>query len=198
MTQKLDTGIRQEQIAQAALAVVARHGLAGLNVAAIAKLVGIVPSAIYRHFGGKDEVVEAVLGMVRERLLDNVRNVCAETSDPYERLHRLLERHLALIRANHALPRLVFSDEIYNGPPARRRMMFRTVRAYLDKVAGIVREGQEAGVVRADIEPATAAVMFLGLAQPAAILWHISSGTFDVVAHAEEAWRLFSETLRGA
>lgn len=198
MTQKLDTEIRQDQIAKAALAVVARHGLAGLSVAAIAKVVGLVPSALYRHFGGKDEVVEAVLAMVRDRLLDNVRLVCVEVQDPYERLHRLLARHIDLIKANHALPRLVFSDEIYNGPPARRRAMFRTIQAYLDRVGDVVREGQEAGLMRRDIEPLTAAVMFLGLVQPAAILWHISHGTFDVVAHAEAAWRLYADALRGS
>jgi hypothetical protein len=134
--------------------------------------------------------------MVRDRLLDNVRLVCAGSQDPYERLHRLLMRHVELIRANHALPRIAFSDEIYTGPPARRRAMFRTIQAYLEQVGDIVREGQAAGTVRPDIEPATVAVMFLGLVQPAAILWHISGGTFDVMAHAEGAWRVFAEMLR--
>jgi AcrR family transcriptional regulator len=196
MAEKLDTEIRQEQIAHATLAVVARRGLRGLSVSAIARHVGIVPSAIYRHFPGKDAVIDAVLALVRDRLLENVRAVCDETDDPFERLRRLLARHVALIRSNHALPRLVFSEEVYDGPPSRRRAMFRAVEAYLERVARIVAEGQARGLVRPDVEPAVASVMFLGLVQPAAILWHVSHGAFDVTAHADRAWPLFEEMLR--
>lgn len=196
MAEKLDTGIRREQIAHAALALVARQGLRHLNVAAIARAVGLVPSALYRHFPGKDEVIDAVLALVRDRLLENVRAVSAEVDDPFERLHRLLARHVALIRANQALPRLVFSEEVFDGPPARRRAMFRGIQAYLDGVAGIVAEGQASGAIRADVDPATVSVLFLGLVQPAAILWHVSEGGFDVTAHAERAWPVFAGMLR--
>ncbi|MBI2220156.1 MAG: helix-turn-helix transcriptional regulator [Acidobacteria bacterium] len=56
MALKLDTEIRQEQIAQAALAVVARHGIRRLSIASVARRVGIVPSAPYRHFENKDDL----------------------------------------------------------------------------------------------------------------------------------------------
>ena len=37
--------------------------------------------------------------------------------------------------------------------------------------------------------------MFLGLVQPAIILWLMSNQTFDVAGHAEQAWILFREML---
>ena len=94
---KTRTAIRQEQIAQAALALVARDGLKTLNIASLAKEVGVVPSAIYRHYRGKDAVLEVVLDLISQRLLENVEVVRRETPDPLERLHRLLERHVQLV-----------------------------------------------------------------------------------------------------
>jgi len=41
----------------------------------------------------------------------------------------------------------------------------------------------------------TAAVMFLGIIQPAAILWHISDATVDVSKHTEKVWKIFKESL---
>lgn len=196
MTQKLDTEIRQEQIATAALAVVAQHGLRRLNVARVARRVGLVPSAIYRHFKSKDDVIDTVLRMVRTRLLENVQAVRAEVADPFDRLRLLLDRHVQLIRENQALPRLVFSEEVYDGRPERRRAVFRTIREYLDQVGDIIQEGQAAGLMRTDLEPGTAAVMFLGLVQPAAILWQMSDGKFDVTRHTDRAWKVFAEALR--
>jgi hypothetical protein len=67
---------------------------------------------------------------------------------------------------------------------------------YLGQVAEIIREGQRAGHLRADLAPDTLSVMFLGLVQPAAILWLMSAGEFDIAGHAERAWLIFSEMIR--
>lgn len=75
-TEKLDTEVRQDQIAQAALSLVASHGLKGLSMTRVARRVGIVPSAIYRHFKDKDAVLNAAIGYIQKGLLDNVTVVC--------------------------------------------------------------------------------------------------------------------------
>jgi TetR/AcrR family transcriptional regulator, fatty acid metabolism regulator protein len=196
MALKLDSQVRQEQIAHAALAVVAQHGLKRLNIASVARRVGVVPSALYRHFKSKDAILDTVMGLVRERLLENVRVVTGTVSDPLEQLRVLLARHVQFIKENQALPRVVFSEEVYDGRPGRRRAMFRTIQTYLDRVADIVRDGQAKGLVRKDLDPGTVAVMFLGLIQPAAVLWQMSEGEFDVTAHAERAWKVFVEAIR--
>ena len=71
--EKLDTQIRREQIAEAALSLVADQGLRRLSVAAVARRVGLVPSGIYRHFKSKDEILAAVLDRIEARLLANVQ-----------------------------------------------------------------------------------------------------------------------------
>jgi AcrR family transcriptional regulator len=195
-TEKLDTRIRREQIVHAALMVVASEGLKRLSVARVARRVGIVPSALYRHFASKDDILDAVLLTVRERLIENVRAASEEGADTFGRLHALLNRHLALISAHPGLPRLVFSDDVYAGQPKRRALMFKGIGAYLDRVADIVRDGQQHGEVGADVAPAAAAVLFLGLVQPPAVLSHLSGGAFDAQTHAEQAWRLYEKALR--
>lgn len=196
MARKLDTEIRQEQIAQAALAVVARYGLRRLSIAQVARLVGVVPSALYRHFPSKDAIVDTVMGLVRERLLENARAVTDAVSDPFEQLRLLLKRHVQFIAEHQALPRIIFSEQLYEGRPGRRRAMLRTIQAYLEKVADIVRQGQAEGRIRKELDASTVAVMFLGLIQPAAILSHMSDGQFDVTGHTERAWAIFAEAIR--
>jgi len=189
------TEVRQEQIAQAALALIARNGVAGLSVAGVAKEVGVVPSGIYRHYRSKDEILDVVLDLISQRLLGNVQAVRVEVSDPLDRLHRLLLRHLELIRSNGGIPRVVLSEEIFAGQAKRRLKVYRMISSYLNEVAILVREAQANGRTRADVSPDAAAVMFLGLIQPAAILWMMSDGKFDIDQHAEHAWRLFSIML---
>ncbi len=189
--QRLGTQVRREQIAEAALALISERGLGGFSVAAVARRVGLVPSAIYRHFEGKGEVIDAVLELIRERLLRNVREACTESDDPLDCLRRILVRHIQLIRNNVGIPRVVFSEELYASRPGRKAQVYEVVTGYLGRLAEVVRRGQEAGRIRPELDPGTLSVLFLGLVQPSAILWHLSDGQFDVTKHTQRAWEIF-------
>lgn len=195
---KIKTEIRQEQIATAALALICRDGLKRLNVARVAREVGVVPSAIYRHYASKDEVLETVLDLISLRLLDNVRAVREESPHSLERLQRLLMRHVRLVRHEIPIPRVLFSEEIFNGHKPRRRRVHQIFREYLSRVAELIREGQIAGEIRPDLKADTLSVMFLGLVQPAAILWLMSDGEFNIEGQAQGAWSIFCGAIQTA
>ena len=156
--EKLRTEVRREQIAHAVISLAAAHGVGKLSAAAVARRVGIVPSALYRHFSSLDEAIDAALDFLRDRLLGNVESVIAEVPGCLDRLHRIFLRHIRMIQENRAIPRLVFSDQVIEGPPGRKAKVRGMLHAYLERLAAIVREGQERGEVREGIEPRTAAI----------------------------------------
>ena len=137
-----------------------------------------------------------MLELISQRLLGNVAVTKAETADALERLERVLKAHVKLIHGNVPIPRVVFSEAVFTGHPRRRKRVNRMFQDYLGQVAEIIREGQRAGRLRAGLAPGTLSVMFLGLVQPAAILWLMSAGEFDIAGHAERAWLIFSEMIR--
>ena len=194
--EKLQTGVRQDQIIDAALALMADRGVRRPSMAAIARRVGFAPSAIYRHFPGKDALLDAVLERVRERLHGAIAASRAETDDPVAALRGLLERHMRLLRQNRGLQRVMFSDDFHVGHPERRQRLLGLFAGYLDGVADVIREGQRRGLVREDVNARSLAVLFLGLVQPASVLWVLSDGRFDVTAQARAAWPIFEQSLR--
>ena len=117
---KLQTKIRREQIAEAALHLVASEGVKRLSIAAVARRVGLVPSGIYRHFKSKDAMLDAVLDLLDAKLQANVAAARKETPDPLRRLHTLFLRHIRIIREGQAFPRIVFSDEALAARPGAR------------------------------------------------------------------------------
>ena len=54
--EKTDTETRRGQITEAAIALISDGGINNLNIAGIAEKIGIVPSAVYRHFKNKEEI----------------------------------------------------------------------------------------------------------------------------------------------
>ena len=194
--EKLNTEIRQEQIIQAAMNLIASRGFKGLSVAAIANRIGLVPSAIYRHFKSKDDVLDMILDFIQERLFANIRIACEETSEPMERLQYILKGHVQTLRENQAIPRIIFSEDVFSGNPKRKNKVYGIINGYLARLNKIIRDGQGKGVIRSDTNSETVALMFLGMVQPGVILWFLSDGKFDILKNSEKNWELFREAIR--
>jgi AcrR family transcriptional regulator len=194
--EKLDTKIRREQIAEAAMQIVASQGIKRLSIAALARRVGLVPSGIYRHFRSKGEILDAILEWIEKRLLGNIEAARSDASDPLEILRGILMRHIKFIREGRAIPRIIFSDDFHGGHTERRSRVLRIFQAYRGQVSDVIRQAQQQGKIRADAGPETLAMMIFGIVIPAGILWHLSEGGFDVTRHATRAWALFLDMIR--
>jgi len=195
MTQRMNTEARRGQIASAALGLLAKRGSEGFNIVELAKSVGLAPSAVYRHFEGREDVLDAALDVFRDRvyrLVDAARN---EAGDPLLALELLLTRHAALIESGGAVPLIMASMSVPGGRAARRAKTERIFRGYVDRVEALVRDGQESGQIRADIDPTTAALLFGGLIQPAAVLRHAEGERFDINAHVARVWELYRRAV---
>jgi AcrR family transcriptional regulator len=196
MAPKLKTGVKQRIITEQALAMLAKHGLAAVNIAGLAQRVGLVPSGIYRHFKSKDEIVDAVLNLILERLTGFADEASEVSLDPFDQLRSLLQHHVAMLHNNPGIPSFVFAEAIFSTRSRRRAKVRRIVESYLGRVARIIERGQELGRIRSDVEPKAVAVMFLGLIQPLIILRQITDGTFDVERQMERSWPLFVEMVK--
>jgi len=75
----------------------------------------------------KEQIIDAALDLIFSRLVGNVVAVCDETQDPLERLRKLLVRHIEMIRENHAIPRIIFTEEVYDGSPRRKARIYEGV-----------------------------------------------------------------------
>jgi hypothetical protein len=91
--------------------------------------------------------------------------------------------------------RIVFSEELFGGTPQRRALLYKLIQGYLASVAEIVRAGQAAGEFSRSAAPEDAAVYFLGIIQPLAVVWHLSDGRVNITRLADRNWKLFCAAL---
>lgn len=196
MAEKKDTGIRQEEIILAALTLVANQGVKSMTIERIARIVGIVPSAIYRHFNNKAEILGAVLGMIGERMKNNAIEVNKENNNSLEAIRKLLMRQVQLIMEFSAIPQILFSEEVYSENQELKETLRKMIKSFLNALTEIVERGQREGRIRTDMESRRIAIMFLGLFQPSAFLYHLSDGRFDIVKQVDMTWKMFSKAIQ--
>lgn len=190
---RLSSNLRKEQILDATLAIIAESGHPGVNTSEISRRVGIVPSALYRHFQDKEQLVDALLERTRERLLGNIEHLAGRSGDPVRLLKQILLLHLQMIRENPGIPKLVFSDAVAFGTFERKNKLFSILNAYMKHIEDVVVRGQEKGKISRDILPRTAAFTLVSLAQNVGIILNLTGGKIDMTSEAESAWRLFEQ-----
>lgn len=194
-TPRLQGDVRRDQIVQAVLALAAENGLGAVSVATVAHRVGVAPSALYRHYPSKDAMLAGMLERLGTRLLDNIERARAGSADPLAALERLLFLQIEVIRENRGLPFVLFSETLTRNP-AHRRALLAFVSRFRAALSHLVRTAQEAGKVRPELDPELVSVHFIGLYVPAAILWNVTGGRFDINAHARHAWDVFHQGIR--
>ena len=150
--EKLDTQVRREQIAEAAMSLVASHGLRRLSLAAVARRVGLVPSGIYRHFKNKDEML-APCSTARRAAAGQRRGRPARERRSAGATRGVLMRHIRFIREGRAVPRIIFSDDVHAGNPQRRQRVLQVFSRYAAAIGEIVRRGQSQGRIRQKCDP---------------------------------------------
>jgi AcrR family transcriptional regulator len=196
MAEKKGTVIRQEEIILAALTLVANQGVKSMTIERIARIVGIVPSAIYRHFNNKSEILEAVLDMIGNRMKKNAIEVNQENDDSLEAIRKLLMRQVQLVMEFSAIPQIMFSEEVYRENQELKAKLQKMIQGLLKGLTAIVERGQRQGRIRTDMESRRIAIMFLGLFQPSAFLYHLSGGKFDIIKQVDITWKMFSKAIQ--
>ncbi len=187
--------VRQAQIAQAVLRVVGARSAGGLSIAAVAAAVGLVPSGLYRHYAGKDALLDAAVAYLDARVTGLLTAAAQAKAAPLEALDGVLEALLALREECPALPRLLATEDLVGGSEARRATLERLLGRCLAALAQRVRACQKAGILGDACGPADAARLLLGVVQSTLFFPVTPGGVEAAAAYARSAWGLVRRGL---
>lgn len=135
---------RRVEIAEAAVRIIARDGLARFTTAAIAAEVGIAEGTIFRHFPTKEAIVDAVVSQVEESV-----GPLPEEGSPLERLRAFFLHRTALIQENPAIFQLFYSNQLtFAGSPEAGARINTLKEASLRFLRECVQEGIRQGELR--------------------------------------------------
>ncbi len=196
MSKRMTATIRREQIAEAALALVAEQGVAALTARNVAKAVGVTAPALYRHFpGGKADILASVLDLLDAVKAEGLRRAINDPGPALAKLRRCFDLHISVIERYRALPNLVLSDAIWIDEPQFKTRLLESHQQQQAQVSAIIRKGQEAGEIRQDIEADQIFVQFLGQFLTIAILYSRRGDMIDPKTQADANWKMFIRSV---
>lgn len=194
MTEKKATETRRDEIIKASLQIIEKRGLDNLSISEIAAEINLVPSAIYRHFGGKEEIIESLIDFVGRSLQANVARVAGSEGDAIEKLELLYKLHTDFLETQPAIPRIIFSLLAGNKNPSLKKRIISVITAYVTQVRNLLATGQPNGEIAPAIDPAAAAILFVGMIQPLIILSQAEDSSVDIFKQA--IWAVYVRGIK--
>lgn len=161
-----DAEATQAAILDAAQRVFVEKGFAKASVSEIAREAGVTKSLIHHHFGSKEKLWGEVKHHSFAEYAQAQKAILDEPSFDADLLRRSVEAYFRFLARNPQFPRLVSWMHLEEA----ERQGFEPAEDLTRMGVEKIRQAQEAGELRDDVDPFYILVSFLGLA----LHWHQS------------------------
>ena len=138
-------------ILDVAAALVAEHGLAGVTMSQIATEVGIGRATLYKYFSDVEAIVLAWHERQVTEHLAHLRAVVTSTTDPGERLQRVLRTYAELSAGQYGHGHGLGHTAEFAVPLHRAEHMHRARQELHGLLTEVIQTAAEAGSARTDV-----------------------------------------------
>ena len=178
---------RQAEIVDAALKLIAEQGIQHLTIRNLSTAIGVTEAALYRHFPGKTEIIQAMVSRFEEDVDDigELRGWAA--------IEAALVRRTELVLAKPDLARVVFAEELFKDSPETEQILHGMMQRHYKIMEQHFQEAVEDGAIRMDIPMDTLFRLILGPLRLLIKQWGLSGGSFDLRAKRDEMLSLMKE-----
>ena len=151
-----------ERILAAAETLFAQQGFDAVSMHAIAEAAGVCKANIFHHFTSKNDLYVAVLRNACKDASQHLDELGSDELPLAERLGQFAQAHLQTILAHDQVTRLSLREMLNQGTHQGQELAEKVYGEKFSRFVAILRAGQAAGELRADIDPAVVATALLG------------------------------------
>jgi len=108
------TGDRKDQILQTLAQMLENPAGEKATTAALAARLGVSEAALYRHFRGKAEMFEGLIGFIEQTLFALINKITSEEKSGVRQLETILGILLAFAQKNRGMTRVLVGDALVN------------------------------------------------------------------------------------
>jgi len=156
-------GYDQQGILAVAVTAFNEHGYDATSIGMLAERLGLSKSAIYHHFGSKDQILDLALDAALsglEAVVDDPLPASAVEASAVARLEHVLRGAVHVLIAQ--LPAVTLLLRVRGNTEVERRALTRR-RAFDRRITALVSEAQAEGALRADMDASVVARLTFGM-----------------------------------
>ena len=177
---------RQQEIINVSLALITESGIQSLTIKNLAKRIGFAESAIYRHYENKIQILLAILDFFKRNTEQLFSNQLNSNENSIARIEKLFVNHFRKFTNTPSLVAVIFSEEIFRNEKELCMKVAEIMNLNMSSLSTIIKDGQQKGEIRNDIEALHLAIMILGSLRMFVKQWSMADYKFDLIAKGAE------------
>jgi AcrR family transcriptional regulator len=152
---------RWSELIEVATDVFYAKGYDAASLQDIADRLGMLKGSLYYYIQSKEDLLFDVIKAVHEEGLANIESLAAGEGNPLERLRGVIIGHIEH-ECRNLTKTAVFLHELQALSPGRQAEIIGDEHAYRRVFVDLLEAGQQAGLIRAEVNPKLASLSILG------------------------------------
>jgi TetR/AcrR family transcriptional regulator, fatty acid metabolism regulator protein len=189
--------IRRRQIIQAAIEVFGKSNFKNACISEIAQKANIAEGTIYQYFKNKEDLFFSIPAEMIEEFCEDLDLHLQGIHDSYNKLSKFVWLYLHHFKTNPAYTRSLML-EMRVSQNFSKSNTHEKVKVIKDRVFEIIKEGQEEGLIRKDIDGKTIGEMLMGTLEYRLTRWLLKDENFDLLENYGEICDLIFNGIRSS
>jgi len=187
---------RQTEIITIAIELIAKNGIQELTIKNLSKKIGLVESAIYRHFSSKQDILLGILSIFKGNKEDILTVIKAAAGSPIKQLEALFKKRFAYFSENPAVASVIFSEDFFRNDKRLSKMVYDIMETNQQTIIQIVKAGQNVNEIRVDLPARQLAFIMTGALRLIVTQWRLSEFNFELKEEGQKIWDTVKKMIK--
>ena len=187
---------RKDIILEQAMELIIENGLGELTMSKVARRMGFTEPAMYRHFQNKQDLVVSLI-----HLVSGYFEVLFEEFDQEEPPETFFPNYfdalLKYLEKVKGITILFLSESAFNRDQVTRAALQNMFQGQNERIAAYLKKAAARGEILSGVDPAAAALVFLGTVQAITTRFLLSSQKFSTTKSSRPALDIFLKGVVG-
>jgi len=189
--------LRRKQIIQAAIEVFGNHNFKNACISEIAQKANIAEGTIYQYFKNKEDLFFSIPAEMIEEFCEELDLHLQGIHDSFNKLSKFVWIYLYHFKTNPAYTRSLMLEMRVSKNFSKSKTHEKVAWIY-GRVNEIIKEGQEEGLIRKDVNGQTIGEMLLGTLEYRLTRWLLKDEQFDLMENYGEICELIFNGIRSS
>ncbi|MFO0794770.1 MAG: TetR/AcrR family transcriptional regulator, partial [Candidatus Brocadiaceae bacterium] len=173
---------------------ISSKGIEDVTISEIAEKMGTTKGAIYRHFKSKRDILSLLIDDIEKTLMEAIKNALTD-KDPLQNLKNILLAQLTLAKNRRKTSFVVIMGAIQFSDPLIRKKLLQLIQKYLRKIEKLLSDGIKLGLIKKNINPRMAAMIFMGLIQSTVTVWSYKNFNYIPEKIHADLWNTYMQGI---
>ncbi len=187
--------IRKQQIIQAAIEVFSKSNFQNSSISEIAQKADIAEGTIYQYFKNKEDLFFSIPAQKTKEFCEELDLHLQGIHDAVSKIRKLVWYYLYFFKMNPDYARTLML-EMRVSKSFIQSKTYGSLKEFTDKVIEIIKEGQEEGIVRKDINLYLIRELMLGILEHRVTRWLLKEENYDLLENYSEVFDLIFNGIK--